>query len=192
MATSKEIKEAAEPQSIQRELISDAEEATNKDHDMTILQAIKVYPKAVAWSVVLSAALIMDGYDLKLIGLLFAQPAFVKAYGKLQPNGKYQISAPWQSGLNNGSNIGQMIGLCFAGHLSERFGFRKAMIATLLIIPWILFIQFFAPSLAVLEVGQILIGKSLCGCSRPQLLTILLNDRHTIGHFSDHHLRLCR
>ena len=160
-----EFKSSKEPQvsqsqTIHRELVSDAEEATNQDHELTILQAIKLYPKAVAWSAIFSASCIMDGYDLKLIGSLFAQPAFCKAYGKLQSNGTFQITAPWQSGLNNGSNCGQIIGLCFAGSLSERLGYRKTMLATLLIIPCLIFIQFFAPSLVVLEVGQILLGES--------------------------------
>ena len=112
----------------------------------------------------------MDGYDLKLTGLLFAQPAFNKAYGTLQPNGEYQISAAWQQGINNGSNIGQMIGLTFTGQLSERFGFRNAMIATLLVVPCIIFIQFFAPSLVVLEVGQVLLGKWSLFRDQPKLL----------------------
>jgi MFS transporter, SP family, general alpha glucoside:H+ symporter len=80
----------------QSELLHDAQDATEKDHQLTVLQAIKLYPKAVFWSAVVSASCLMDGYDLKLIGLLFAQPQFNKAYGKLQPNGKYQISAAWQ------------------------------------------------------------------------------------------------
>lgn len=158
---SKEIKEPAEPTDLRqsREVISDAEQANTKDHDLTILQAFRIYPKAVAWSALLSAACIMDGYDLKLIGLLFAQPAFVKAYGKPLPNGTYSADAAWQQGLNNGSNIGQMIGLTFAGQLTERFGFRKTMIGTLLVAPCLIFIQFFASSLAVLEIGQILLGE---------------------------------
>jgi len=59
----------------------------------------------------MSTAIIMDGFDTKLIGSLFAQPAFAKAYGLLQPDGSYQIPAPWQSGLANGSNVGQLFGL---------------------------------------------------------------------------------
>ena len=148
-------KESGEPEVAQRDLIAGIEEVTNKDHDLTVIQAFKVYPKAIAWSAVLSAALIMDGYDFKLFGLLVAQPAFNEKYGKLQPDGTYQISAAWQSGLTNGSNIGQMVGLYLAGYLSDKLGFRRSMMITLLVIPFIIFLQFFAPSLAVLEVGQV-------------------------------------
>ncbi|KAK4078080.1 hypothetical protein Purlil1_12049 [Purpureocillium lilacinum] len=154
-------KESGEPEVAQRDLIAGIEEVTNKDHDLTVIQAFKVYPKAIAWSAVLSAALIMDGYDFKLFGLLVAQPAFNEKYGKLQPDGTYQISAAWQSGLTNGSNIGQMVGLYLAGYLSDKLGFRRSMMITLLVIPYIFFLQFFAPSLAVLEVGQVLLGIPL-------------------------------
>lgn len=98
-------------------------------------------------------------HHVKLIGSLFAQPAFRKAYGEHLPNGTYQISAPWQSGLTNGSNVGQMIGLTISGYVCERFGFRKTMIVALAFVPCIVFIQFFAPSLGVLETAQILLGK---------------------------------
>lgn len=144
---------------VPQDLLADAEVATSQDHELTLGQAIKLYPKAVGWSVLLSTALVMDGFDTKLMGSLFAQPAFAQRYGRLQGNGSYQIPAPWQSGLNNGSNVGQMIGLVIAGSLSEAVGFRKTMIAGLLIVPGLVFIQFFAPSLAVLQVAQILIGR---------------------------------
>lgn len=142
-----------------QQLLKDAEDATDREHDLTFLQAIKLYPKAVGWSVLMSAALVMDGYDTKLIGSLFAQPAFQKAYGKLQPSGQYQVPANWQAGLNNGSNIGQLMGLVLGGYLSEVLGFRKTMMIGLAIAPCLIFIQFFAPSLPVLEIGQILLGN---------------------------------
>jgi MFS transporter, SP family, general alpha glucoside:H+ symporter len=144
-----------------RELLKDAEDATDQEHDLTFLQAIKLYPKAVGWSVLMSTALVMDGYDTKLIGSLFAQPAFQKAYGQLQANGLYQIPADWQTGLNNGSNVGQLFGLVIGGTLTEALGFRKTMMIGLAIAPCLIFIPFFAPSLPVLEVGQILLGNNL-------------------------------
>lgn len=170
-------------------LIPAINEATDKDHELTIVRSFKVYGKAIAWSTALSAALIMDGYDFKLFGLLLAQAAFNEKYGKLQSNGKYQISAAWQSGLTNGSNIGQMIGLFLAGYLSDRFGFRKSMMLTLAVIPAIIFIFFFAPNLWVLEIGEILLGGPSCihyvlGEHLPT------NYRHTIGHPRDNHLCL--
>lgn len=55
-----------------------------------------------------------------------------------------------------------MVGLYLAGYLSDKLGFRRSMMITLLVIPFIIFLQFFAPSLAVLEVGQVLLGNVVC------------------------------
>ena len=100
-----------------------------------------------------------SGFDTRLIGSFFAQPAFQKVYGETRDGKSYQISAPWQAGLNNGSAVGQIAGLTIAGYVSERFGFRKTMIGGLAVISGLIFIQFFSNSLPMLEVGQILLGK---------------------------------
>lgn len=142
----------------QQGLEADAEQALKDDHELGFFRSLKLYPQAIAWSAVLSAASIMDGYDLHVPGLLYGVPQFRKAYGTQQPNGSYQISAAWQSGLNNGSTVGQLVGLYISGHLTERLGFRKTLMIALLLAPCFVFIQFFAPSLAVLEAGQILMG----------------------------------
>ncbi|KFY15285.1 hypothetical protein V492_02102 [Pseudogymnoascus sp. VKM F-4246] len=147
--------------SVQREYLADAEDANNQEHELTLLQAVKIYPKAVGWSLVLSTTLIMEGYDTKLVNSLFAQPAFQEAYGNQQPDGSYQISAPWQTGLMNGTTVGQIVGLLIAGYISERFGFRKTMITALIVTICFIFIQFFATGLIMLEVAQILLGIPL-------------------------------
>ena len=143
------------------ERLADAQDAIAQEHDLSFSQALKLYPKGVFWSIVMSTAVVMEGYDTKLIGTLFAQPAFQKAYGQLVKADSYQILAPWQAGLSNGSSVGQLFGLLIAGHISERYGFRRTMITGLAIIIPIIFITFFAPNLVVLEVGQILFGEFL-------------------------------
>ena len=185
------MEKATETRVLQSDFLSDAEDATKREHDLTLLQAIRLYPKAVAWSIMMSTTLVMDGYDLKLIGSLFAQPAFSKAYGKAQADGSYQISAPWQAGLNNGSNAGQMLGLLVAGSIVERLGFRRSMMMALAVVPALIFIQFFATSLAVLQTGQVLLGESTEVTFDP--CTDLSADRHSTRHVSDHHVCLrCR
>lgn len=47
-------------------LMAEVEDATTHEHELTILEAVKLYPKAVAWSIMMSTALVMDGYDLKV------------------------------------------------------------------------------------------------------------------------------
>ena len=47
-------------------MMVEVEDATNHEHELKLLQAVRLYPKAVAWSVMMSTALVMDGYDLKV------------------------------------------------------------------------------------------------------------------------------
>jgi Arabinose efflux permease len=83
---------------------------------------------------------------------------FPEKYGQELPNGTYEISASWQAGLSNGASVGSLMGLLLNGYLSERFGFRNTMLASLAFITATIFIPFFAPSIEVLLVGQVLMG----------------------------------
>ena len=78
----------------------EAQHAADDEKSMSLVQAIKLYPKAVGWSVVLSSALIMEGYDLALLGSLYGSPQFNRKYGVLNAaTGKYSVQASWQSAL---------------------------------------------------------------------------------------------
>lgn len=44
-----------------------AKQATAKEHALTLGQALKAYPKAIMWSLLLSSAVIMEGYDTILV-----------------------------------------------------------------------------------------------------------------------------
>jgi SP family general alpha glucoside:H+ symporter-like MFS transporter len=41
---------------------SDAKAATDREHAMTLREALRKYPKAIGWSVLLSLAVAMEGY----------------------------------------------------------------------------------------------------------------------------------
>lgn len=47
--------------------IRDAAQATAKEHNLTLRQSLRAYPKAIAWSVLLSTAVVMEGYDTLLV-----------------------------------------------------------------------------------------------------------------------------
>ena len=184
-----DIELGAQSVAVQDHLLAQAEDANTQEHRLTLGSAIKLYPKAIAWSMLMSTALVMDGYDFKLIGSLFAQPVFAKAYGQLQTDGTYQIPAAWQTGLNNGSNVGQMIGLLIAGYIVERFGFRRTMMGALVVVPCLIFIQFFAKSLPQLQAGQVLLG--MASTYAPLLMNTYLGPRHSPWHIPNHQLRVC-
>jgi SP family general alpha glucoside:H+ symporter-like MFS transporter len=137
---------------------SQAKTATENELRMSLSEAFRRYPKAIGWSMLLSTAVIMEGYDLLLVTSFFAFPPWTMKYGELQPDGSYQLSAQWQAGLYNGAAVGEMLGLFAAGYLAERIGYRKVMLIALSMITAFIFIPFFAPNVQTLLVGSILMG----------------------------------
>lgn len=49
-----------------RQMFHDAKDATETEHRLTLLDALRLYPKAVGWSVFVSAACVMEGYEHSL------------------------------------------------------------------------------------------------------------------------------
>jgi SP family general alpha glucoside:H+ symporter-like MFS transporter len=77
-------------------LSHEAKGAAHTEKHMTFAQAIKLYPKACGWSILLSTAIVMEGYDTALLGNFYAFPPFQERYGELVPGSdppSYQVSA---------------------------------------------------------------------------------------------------
>ncbi len=47
-----------------------AKTAAEKEHNMTLREGVRLYPKAIAWSMLISTCIIMEGYDVCLINNL--------------------------------------------------------------------------------------------------------------------------
>ena len=131
-------------------------EAAKKEVSTSPWAALKAHPKAVFFSAVISACIIMEGYDVNLLQGLFAFPPFQQHYGEKQPDGSYQLTAAWQAGLANGAAVGEILGLFVNGVVSERYGYRKTVLVSLAAVTAFIFILFFAPSVEVLQVGEVL------------------------------------
>lgn len=101
-----------------------AKSASDKEHKMTLMQGVRLYPKAVLFSFIISTCIAMEGYDVCLVNNFYAFPPFNRKYGVRGDDGTYQIPAAWQSGLSNGAQCGEIIGLFINGFVSERFGYR--------------------------------------------------------------------
>ena len=146
-------------------LASDAKLAAEAEHDMTLWQACKTYPKAIGWSVLLSTTLIMEGYDLALLGNLYASPVFNQKFGEYNAEkDKYAVSAAWQSGLSNGARAGEIIGLILAGWASDRYGYKMTTVGALVLMIAFVFVLFFAPNVKILVLGEVLCGKFVHSC----------------------------
>ncbi|KAJ5897973.1 Maltose permease MAL61 [Penicillium tannophilum] len=135
-----------------------AQRATDDEHGMTLREGIHKYPKAVFWSILFSTALIMEGFDHAFVSGFFAFPAFQKRYGELQSDGSYQIPADLQSGISNGVNAGEIIGLLINGFVADWIGYRWVMMTCLMLMTAFIFLQFFATSIYMYMGAEILLG----------------------------------
>ncbi|KXS94500.1 hypothetical protein AC578_4506 [Pseudocercospora eumusae] len=138
----------------------EARQAIEDEHNLTFFEALKLYPTAVFWSIFFSLGIIMTAFDPQLLGQLYATPAFQKDFG-YEYQGEWIISAPWQTGLGMGNPIGQVVGAFFASYPMEWFGRKKTFGVCVILTAGFIFIQFFARSLPVLLVGELLGGLVL-------------------------------
>lgn len=145
------------PESID-EIISAAEIAAQKEKNMGIWMAIKAYPKAVFFSMLLSTSLVMESYDLSLTRNFFALPQFREKFGRRLENGDYQLSSAWMSGLLNGTQVGQILGLMVAGIIAERYGYKKTILGAMVALTGFIFLFFFARN-----IGMLMAASMLCG-----------------------------
>lgn len=137
----------------------DASKADEAEHNMSILEAFRQNKKAVLWSMALSFALVMEGYDLVVLKSFYGHPNFLRRFGvPADTEIGYVIPAAWQSGLSNGAAAGGILGLLLNGWAVDRFGPKKVMFAALVALTGIIFIMVFANSLTMLCVAQVLAG----------------------------------
>jgi SP family general alpha glucoside:H+ symporter-like MFS transporter len=134
-------------------------EANNDaERSMTLREGLRMYPKAITWSVLLSMTLIMEGFSTILVPNLFSMGPFRRQFGSVQSNGRYELSADWQSALVNGGLVGQIVGLFATGTLAERIGYRYTLMVGLVAMTWFILVPFFATSKVVLLIGQCILG----------------------------------
>lgn len=140
------------------DMVRQAKEATDAEHKLTARTALRTHIKAILWSMIMSATIIMEGYDTILMTSFFAYPSFQKKYGVEVAPGEYELTGPWQSALGCGSSIGIIIALFFNGILVERFGHRKVILVNLVFMAGFIFITVFAKNVEMLFAGQVLNG----------------------------------
>jgi SP family general alpha glucoside:H+ symporter-like MFS transporter len=139
-----------------------AKEGAQLEHQLTPWQAVKAYPMAIFWALMVSMCVVMEGYDTILIGNFFAYPSFAKKYGTYFPNvtsnDGYQLTAAWQAGLGNASGVGAFFGVLLNGYLVGLFGQKRVLLGSLVVLSAFIFMTFFAPNIQVLTAGEFLCG----------------------------------
>ena len=101
----------------------------------------------------------MESYCLFLIGNFIALPAFAEDYGVYsEKHEKWVIETKWQSSLQMAGPVGAIIGVCLAGPLTSRVGYRWATISALMALNAFIFVFYYANSLPVMLASQLLEG----------------------------------
>jgi len=95
------------------------------------------------------------GYEVAMIGKLFAAPGFQKRFG-VQVNGKWVIRVVDQQILNAGSTIGLFSSAFVTGYLSDLFGRKKVVIVACLICISGVFVQYFSTTVLMLFGGKVI------------------------------------
>ncbi|PFH62874.1 hypothetical protein XA68_11430 [Ophiocordyceps unilateralis] len=106
------------------------------------LETVRLYPKAIGWSVFVSLAVIMAAFDPQLVGNLYSTPQFARDFGD-----RYGDE--------------EVVGALGATYPLERFGRKRTFAACVVATAGLVFIQFFARALSVLLVGELLAGLVL-------------------------------
>lgn len=159
---------------------AEAIEAIRAEHELTFGEALKLYPKAIAWSGFVSIGVIMLAFDPQLIGNLYSTPQFARDFGHLYKGDvsptislflqnsiadahhvQWVIEASWQTALSMGNPIGQVLGALFAAYPMDYFGRKLTFAVCVILTAGIVFIQFFSKTLGVLLAGELLAGLVL-------------------------------
>ncbi|KAF2633399.1 alpha-glucosides permease MPH2/3 [Macroventuria anomochaeta] len=136
-----------------------AMEAETAEQKSGVMQAVKEYPMAAFWAFIMSCTIVMESYCLFLVGSFIALPRFADNYGVYSPEReKNIIVASWQSALQMGGPLGAIIGVLVAGPLTSKIGYRWATITGLMLLNAFIFVFYFANSLAIMFVAQLLEG----------------------------------
>ncbi|EQL01353.1 maltose permease [Ophiocordyceps sinensis CO18] len=133
---------------------------TDTEQQLGFLEAVRLYPRAIAWSAFFSLGVISTAFDQQLVGSLYAAPQFRRDFG-YQHGGEYIIDASWQSALSMGSPVGQVVGALLAAYPMQRFGRKRTFAGCVLSTAGLVLVQFFEIAMGVLVVGELLAGLVL-------------------------------
>ena len=102
---------------------------------------------------------IMESYDVFLMGNFTALQAFTSVFGHFTSKSQgYNLAASWQGALQVSGQLGALVGVMIAGPLTSWIGYRWATLIGLMLLNVFIFAFYFANSLPVIFVSQLLEG----------------------------------
>ena len=143
-----------------RRVSDNAREGIAKERKMSFASGCRMYPRAILWSVILSCTIIMIAYDKMLVGGQYGGPAFQRQFGDPVPGKEnaYELSAAWQAGIGNSATVMETFSLLLNGYLTDKYGYKKVVIAALVMINCTVFVTFFSTTKGMLLASQLLCG----------------------------------
>ncbi|OCF30890.1 MFS transporter, SP family, general alpha glucoside:H+ symporter [Kwoniella heveanensis CBS 569] len=142
------------------EVRNDAIKAEEVEHAMSVRKALSVYRSAVLWSAAISLVIVMDGYDTGLLSSINGIPAYRQKYGHYSGTAKggYQLNPAWQTAITEASIVGNFIGIFISSWFQDKYGYKRTIQIGLVLLTGFIFIVFYAPSVQVMFIGQLLCG----------------------------------
>ncbi|KAH8673385.1 general substrate transporter [Xylariales sp. PMI_506] len=145
---------AAEREAI---LLERAHAANAADHALTWFQAMVKYRKAVFWACIFSFTLTMQAADATCTTSFYGQDQFKKQFGTID-SGVLEVSATWQTGIQQAMAVGELIGLAIAGALADRFGWKPILSGMMIMLTGCLFLFAFAKDLGMIVAAMVMCG----------------------------------
>jgi SP family general alpha glucoside:H+ symporter-like MFS transporter len=149
-------------------------EVIQRQKEETFRSTWRSHWRAAVWSLCISTALWMEGYDTNVVSSysaireairtntlqvnsFFGLPQFKNRFGTLV-KGKKVILAKDQAGLSNTATCGQIIGLLITGICQERYGMKRTYICGMIFMIATIFIAVFAQNLGMLYAAEVAMG----------------------------------
>ncbi|KAF5593501.1 general substrate transporter [Fusarium subglutinans] len=98
------------------------------DSSLTLLQSLKQNYKSVIFSILMATGPMAFGFDIIIVGVVTAFPAFLERFGELR-DGMPILPSIWLSLWNASMQIGFMIGSVIVGWVADRFGRKISMMS---------------------------------------------------------------
>ena len=130
------------------------------EHGYTRWQAIKLYPRAALYILILVWGMITVGFENQASGIVLSIPTFRKDFGHYY-EGAYVLEGKWQSAISGGPYGAFVVGSFLGSYLADRFGRKFLIWGTTAFTFVFIGLEYAATSIEVFFIGKFLNGLCL-------------------------------
>lgn len=106
--------------------------ALQEEHELTVLQAIRRYPKVFLWCLFAQFATLLVSFENQAAGNVLSIPKFREDFGHYY-EGSYVLYTSWQSAFYGGPLAATIIATLGASAVSDRFGRKPTLIGAVIV-----------------------------------------------------------